>query len=36
MLQQATLQQLRELKLLGMVQALEEQIHQPSVQSLSF
>jgi len=36
MLQQPTLQQLRELKLAGMAQAFEEQINQPQNNSLSF
>jgi len=36
MLQQPTLQQLRELKLPGMAQALEEQLNQPQSSSLSF
>ena len=36
MLQQPTLQQLRELKLAGMAQAFEEQINQPQCSSLSF
>lgn len=36
MLQQPTLQQLRELKLTGMAQALEEQMNQPQSNSLSF
>jgi DNA replication protein DnaC len=36
MLLQPTLQQLRELKLLGMAQVLEEQINQPQSSSLSF
>ena len=36
MLQQHTLQQLRELKLAGMAQALEEQTTQPQASSLSF
>jgi len=36
MLQQPTLQQLRELKLIGMAQGFEEQVQQPTMSSLSF